>query len=139
MIFQQPTPFPGTVHDNLCVAAPIDEAAAIAVLGRAGLDRGFLDRQADELSGGEAQRMCLARTLVTDPEVLLMDEPTASLDDENVAIVEGLACEMAGGGVSIVWVTHDRAQRARIADTSVEMQDGRIVSIGSPGGVDDGG
>lgn len=130
MIFQRPAPFPGTVRDNLCVAAPVDEATAIAVLERAGLDRGFLHRQADELSGGESQRMCLARTLVTEPEVLLMDEPTASLDDENVRIVEQLAGEMARNSVAVVWVTHDRAQRARLANTVVEVRDGRITSVG---------
>ena len=68
MVFQRPAPFPGTVRDNLHVADPdAGDDALVAALRAARLDAAFLDRSADELSGGEAQRMCLARTLVTRP------------------------------------------------------------------------
>lgn len=131
MVFQRPTLFPGTVAENLAVARPgLSEDEAGDALHRAGLDRSFLDRTADDLSGGEAQRACLARTLVTGPEVLLMDEPTSALDEANTLVLERLGRELADSGVPVMWVTHDRAQVGRIADRCIEMDRGRVV----PGG-----
>ncbi len=129
MVFQAPTPFPGSVAHNLAVADPdADEARCVEVLGRAGLGAGFLDRGADELSGGEAQRMCLARALMAGPEVLCMDEPTSALDDDATAALEGLALDLAHGqGVPVLWVSHDRAQVARIADHRLVIEQGRLV------------
>ena len=129
MVFQRPTPFPGTVRDNLLVARPdADEAALAHALERTALGEGFLDRVADQLSGGEAQRVCLARTLVTEPEVLLMDEPTSALDDEATRVLEELACGLACAdeAVPVLWVTHDRNQVDRIADGRLVVEDGRV-------------
>ncbi len=131
MVFQRPTLFPGTVAANLEVAQPgLDAAAAAEVLRRAGLDDAFLDRTGDDLSGGEAQRACLARTLVTGPEVLLMDEPTSALDEDNTLVLERLGRELADSGVPVLWVTHDKAQVARLADRRFELDHGRIVAEG---------
>ncbi len=129
MVFQRPTPFPGTVHENLRVAEPsLDEDGAIALLASVGLPAEFVEREALTLSGGEAQRMCTARTLATRPEAVLMDEPTSALDEDNARGVEELARSLVGAGVSIVWVTHDRAQMDRIADVVIRLDGGRIVS-----------
>ena len=129
MVFQRPTPFPGTVHENLRVAEPsLDEDGAIALLASVGLPAEFVEREALTLSGGEAQRMCTARTLATRPEAVLMDEPTSALDEDNARGVEELARSLVGAGVSIVWVTHDRAQIGRIADVVIRLDGGRIVS-----------
>jgi len=129
MVFQRPTPFPGTVHENLRVAEPsLDEDGAIALLASVGLPAEFVERDALTLSGGEAQRMCTARTLATGPEAVLMDEPTSALDEDNARGVEELARSLVGAGVSIVWVTHDRAQIDRIADVVIRLDGGRIVS-----------
>lgn len=129
MVFQRPTLFPGTVADNLAVARPeLSEDEAGDALHRAGLDRSFLDRTADDLSGGEAQRACLARTLVTEPEVLLMDEPTSALDGENTRVLERLGADLADSGVPVLWVTHDPHQVDRIADRCLVMAAGRVVS-----------
>ena len=129
MVFQRPTLFPGTVADNLAVARPeLSEDEAGDALHRAGLHRSFLDRTADDLSGGEAQRACLARTLVTEPEVLLMDEPTSALDGENTRVLERLGADLADSGVPVLWVTHDPHQVDRIADRCLVMAAGRVVS-----------
>ncbi len=132
MVFQRPTPFPGTVLENLEVArAAIPHADAVALLDRVGLDESFLERPALELSGGEAQRVSLARTLATEPDVLLMDEPTSSVDADTAARIEVLAREEVGDGVDVLWVTHDQQQARRLADYVIEVRDGRIEHAGS--------
>jgi putative ABC transport system ATP-binding protein len=128
MVFQRPAPFPGTVRDNLRVADPnADDVDLRRALDAARLDADFLDRDADELSGGEAQRMCLARTLVTRPEVLLMDEPTSALDPAVRRGLERTARRLADGGRPLVWVTHDLGQADRLADDLVVLVDGRVA------------
>src|SRR5262245_7791028 len=128
MVFQRPAPFPGTVRDNLLVADPHagDDDLATA-LDDAGLGAGFLDRTADELSGGESQRMCLARTLVTRPDALLMDEPTSALDPDVRQRLERTARRLADDGRPLVWVTHDLDQCGRLADDVVVIVAGRVA------------
>jgi putative ABC transport system ATP-binding protein len=128
MVFQRPTPFPGTVMENLRIAEPdLGGDDAVAVLGRVRLDGDMLERVATELSGGEAQRVCLARTLVTRPEVVLMDEPTSSVDPSARFALEALARGLVADGVSVLWVTHDLEQMRRIADHVVVVIAGRIA------------
>jgi putative ABC transport system ATP-binding protein len=126
MVFQRPVPFAGTVRDNLLVADPeADPDALLVVLDRVGLPAELVDRVADDLSGGESQRMCIARTLLTEPDVLLMDEPTSALDPENRRGIENLARDFASSGLGVVWVSHDLDQVRRIADAVVVLVDGR--------------
>ena len=130
MCFQRPTPFPGTVADNLRVADPqATESQMQDVLGRMALTGSWLDRDATALSGGEAQRMCLARTLITRPEVLLLDEPTASVDATAAQMIEGAVRELADGGISALWVSHDPMQVKRIADRVLHIEHGRSMGI----------
>lgn len=126
MVFQRAATFPGSVRENLRVACgEVDDEFFTDALGRTGLDASFLDRRADDLSGGEAQRVCLARTLVTRPEVLLLDEPTSALDAITTRELEHHTRALASGGVPVVWVSHDLAQAERLADDIVVLIDGR--------------
>ena len=134
MVFQRPVPFGGSVRDNLRVASEDEsDAQMTSALERAHLPASFLDRPAGELSGGECQRACLARTLVTEPEVMLMDEPTSALDQDARAALERLAGELARDGVPVVWVTHDLPQARRLADWVVVMAGGRVAEARAGG------
>lgn len=129
MVFQQAVRFGGTTADNLRVADPgASDARLRQVLALVHLDPALLDRQAGDLSGGEAQRMCIARTLLTDPEILLMDEATSALDVDARTAIEELAVELARTGTPILWVTHDLDQAQRIGDHHVVVIDGQVVS-----------
>ncbi len=129
MVFQRPTLFDGSVGDNLAATGVADPDAHREVLDSVGLDADFLPRDSATLSGGEAQRACLARTLLMRPGVLVADEPTASLDEAAARTLEGLARRLADDGVPILWVTHDLAQVERIADRRVTLQAGRVVMV----------
>jgi putative ABC transport system ATP-binding protein len=129
MVFQRPTPFPGTVADNLAVARPDAGTGELSTtLERVALDPGLLGQEARTLSGGELQRMCLARTLVTQPETLLLDEPTSALDAQPKLVFEATARDLAAQGITIIWVTHDDAQAARVADRIYQLRDGHLAA-----------
>ena len=131
MIFQSAPIFPGTVFDNFRVALDgIDLDRAHHALDHVGMPRELLDRPADQLSGGEAQRMTIARALLTEPHVLLADEPTAALDGAARRTIEDLARELADSGVPLVWITHDTAQLRRLADHAVVLVDGDVAAFG---------
>lgn len=132
MVFQRAPVFPGTTLENLQVAAADlthDEAAE--ALCRAGLAADLADRAAGDLSGGEAQRMCFARALVTEPAVLLADEPTASLDGAARRTIETLARSLADDGMPLIWVSHDVDQLRRLADHVIVMVAGEVAAAGS--------
>jgi phosphate transport system ATP-binding protein len=143
MVFQRPTPFPTmSIRDNVAAGLKIlprrerlsrrstDDVVEHA-LRRAALwdevkDR--LDASAVVLSGGQQQRLCIARALATSPTVLLLDEPTASLDPLSTQRVEELVYELRSD-VTIVIVTHNMQQAARIADRTAFMLAGELVEL----------
>ncbi len=137
MVFQRAPVFPGTVLDNLAVALPgITEDRALHVLEHVGLEPDLLGHEADTLSGGEAQRMCVARALLTDPAVLLADEPTAALDRAARATVEDLGRSLADSGVAVIWVSHDTDQLRRLADHVIVLAAGSVLATGHLGDLD---
>ncbi len=90
------------------------------ILGQLGFDEACLGREVDHLSSGERQRLALARLLANRPEVLLLDEPTANLDQENGARVEKLLLDYrAENGASLLWVTHNPEQKRRVGDRGI--------------------
>ena len=130
MVFQRPTPFTGSVAGNLAVAHPDATTEELSTaLTRVALDPGLLGQDARTLSGGELQRMCLARTLVTQPETLLLDEPTSALDAQPKQVFEHTARDLAAQGITIIWVTHDVAQAARVADRICQLREGHLIDV----------
>jgi len=131
-VAQRPLMFEGTALDNLRVADPdIDRGRANELLLLVGLAE-QTDQTASTLSGGEAQRLCIARTLATNPIVILADEPTASLDADATHKIEALARQLVDTrGVAWVWLSHDIAQMKRLADTVVVMDSGRVLASGT--------
>jgi putative ABC transport system ATP-binding protein len=137
MIFQVPVLFPGSVRANLEYGLDgVGDTKMVASLEASGLDGSFLDRDAQALSVGQGQRACIARALVRDPEVLLMDEPTSSLDKDASARIESLIGSLVGDGLTIVLVTHDLEQAKRVGSHAVLLVDGRVAASGSPADVE---
>lgn len=131
MCFQRPTPFPGTVADNLRAADPdASEERIRETLARVALTGSWLDRDVAALSGGEAQRVCLARTLMAQPQVLLLDEPTSAVDTEAAEVIERAVRDLAADGTPALWVTHNSAQVERAADRVLRLESGRSLGLG---------
>ena len=132
MLLQQPYLFPGTVSANLAYGPAahgesLPENVISDLLRRVGLPD-FGDRNVSRLSGGEAQRVSLARTLANGPDVLLLDEPTSALDESSRSGVEELICRIVREHhLTCLIVTHDRAQTVRMAGRAVVLEAGRVV------------
>ena len=127
LVPQLPAPIPGTVADNVCFGPRLhgEQVDPERPLELAGLDASFAERDASRLSVGEQQRVMLARALALQPEVLLLDEPTASLDAAATGAVENALRNLHG--VSLVLVTHDRAQADRLTERAIELEGGRVA------------
>ncbi|RHH71396.1 MULTISPECIES: ATP-binding cassette domain-containing protein [Vagococcus] len=112
--FQQPTLFDETVMDNLKFPfdirqAEFDKSRVTKLLKRFKLNESYLDKKIIDLSGGEKQRIAFVRNLVFEPDVLLLDEVTSALDDENKEIIQQFITEDLKGK-TIIWVTHDNGE-----------------------------
>jgi phosphate transport system ATP-binding protein len=141
MVFQRPTPFPTkSIYDNVAAGlmlegkkprAELDEIVERS-LRRAALWDEVKDRlktSAIALSGGQQQRLCLARTIAPEPEVILLDEPTASLDPQGTQRIEELVFELKRD-FTIIIVTHNMQQAARTSDTTSFFYLGTMVEHG---------
>jgi len=136
MVFQNPNPLPVSIRRNitmpLSVVANIPKDEAEASMERALRDVGLweevrnrLDRPAAGLSGGQQQRLCLARAIALEPEILLLDEPTASLDRASAARIEELILSFRGR-YSIIMVSHSLTQARAVGDCALVLSDGRV-------------
>lgn len=134
---QQPALREGTVFENVTTGPRlrgerIDEEEVQQLLERVVL-AGYESREITDLSGGEQQRVAIARSVFNRPEVLLLDEPTSSLDAEAGAQVETLLEELiAEFALTVILVTHDQTQAKRLAERVAVFEEGQIASIGNP-------
>ena len=136
MVFQRPVLLRRSVAANLRFALRVRglKGAARAAREAEILEQARLGDRAHcparVLSGGEQQRLAVARALACDPEVLFLDEPTANLDPASTQAIEALLGAAASAGVTLVMVTHDAGQARRMGDDAVFLQDGRVAEAG---------
>jgi len=141
MVFQRPTPFPTmSIYDNVAAGLKVngkrprrelDDAVSRALQQAALWDevKDRLHTSALALSGGQQQRLCIARAVAPEPEILLLDEPTASLDPAGTQRIEEL-CHLLKRLYTIVIVTHNMQQAARVSDYTAFMYLGRLIEVG---------
>ena len=140
MVFQKPNPFPMSIYDNVAYGprthgirsrVKLDEIVEKSLRGAAIWDevKDRLKKSALGMSGGQQQRLCIARALAVEPEVLLMDEPTSALDPISTSRIEELAMELKKD-YTIVMVTHNMQQAARISDKTAFFLLGDMVEFG---------
>ncbi len=140
MVFQKPNPFPMSIYDNIAYGPRIhgtrskiklDEIVERSLTQAAIWDecKDRLGKSALGMSGGQQQRLCIARALAVEPEILLMDEPTSALDPISTSKIEDLALELKKK-YTIVTVTHNMQQSARIADKTAFFLLGEIIEFG---------
>jgi len=138
MVMQTAVLFPGTIADNISYGPrlrgkSISRSRLRDLMQMVGLDPKLMDRAADKLSGGQAQRVSIARTLANEPEVLLLDEPTRSLDPAATRTLEDTLGQLRDRlDLTIILVSHSMDQVKRIADLSALLVGGTIAEIGTP-------
>ena len=141
MVFQKPNPFPMSIYDNVAYGprthgitskVQLDEIVETALRDAAIWDevKDRLKKNALSMSGGQQQRLCIARALAVEPKVLLMDEPTSALDPISTARIEELAMELKEK-YTIVMVTHNMQQAVRVSDYTAFFLLGELVEFGS--------
>lgn len=141
MVFQKPNPFPMSIYDNVAYGprthgitnkTELDEIVENALRDAAIWDevKGRLKKNALGMSGGQQQRLCIARALAVQPKVLLMDEPTSALDPISTSRIEELALELKDK-YTIVMVTHNMQQAVRVSDFTAFFLMGELVEYGS--------
>lgn len=140
MVFQRPNPFPMSIYDNIAYGPRIhgtknkqvlDEIVEKSLRGAALWDeaKDRLKESALGMSGGQQQRLCIARTLAVSPEVILMDEPTSALDPISTAKTEELMDELKKE-YTVIIVTHNMQQAGRIADKTAFFLNGEVIEFG---------
>ena len=133
LLHQSPYHFGGTVFRNVAygllargIAGETADRAVDRALATVGLDR-FRDRDARKLSGGEAQRVAMARALVLKPEVLLLDEPLANIDRETAGLLETVIASLPSQGTTVVMTTHEPDHSGRLNGGSIVLEGGKVA------------
>ncbi len=133
LVAQAPVLLTGHVLDELRAGQPgLDRDQAAGLLDQVSLPTAMLTRSTAGLSGGEAQRLCLARALAARPQVLLLDEPTSALDAGSARAVEQVAESFVADGGSVVLVSHDPGQTSRIARQVLVLHAGQLTARPAP-------
>lgn len=131
MVFQQPHLFEGTVKENIEYGPMLKGEKNVNVeyyLSIVGLNSEYATRDVKNLSGGEQQRVSIARTLANNPETLLLDEPTSALDPTSTEIVEKLIFNLKEKmNLTIIWITHNMEQAKRIGDYTALLNKGQLI------------
>jgi putative ABC transport system ATP-binding protein len=135
MVFQMPTMLAGTVRDNLLIGPSLfreslSETEIDGLLDGVGLPPSIKEQNARSLSGGQKQRVSLARTLANRPDILLLDEVTASLDPHSTEDIENLIEKIHQSGKTILWVTHNLTQAKKAGQYTWVFANGAIVEQG---------
>ncbi len=135
MVFQKPVMFKANVRDNVSYGIKIrgknEEKKVRRALEAVGL-LGYESRDANTLSGGEMQRIALARSLVLEPELLLLDEPTANLDPKSAASIDRIIRNLSGQKTTVIIATHNMRQCKRLAHQVAVLKEGTLAGVGSP-------
>jgi len=134
LVNQDPFLFHSSVYDNIAyglkirsIPSKVQKSRIRSALNIVGLS-GFKDRKANQLSGGEAQRVVIARALVIEPEVLFLDEPTANIDQKYIDVVERIIKKIKKEiKTTVIFTTHDLSQAYRLADEVISLLDGKII------------
>jgi phosphate transport system ATP-binding protein len=140
MVFQKPNPFPKSIYENVIYGpkrhgirskAVLDELVESSLRGAALWEevKDKLHKSAYEISGGQQQRLCIARVLAVKPQVILMDEPTSALDPLSTLKIEELMGELKKD-YTVVTVTHNMQQAGRVSDYTAFFLNGRIIEAG---------
>lgn len=138
MVFQKAALFPGTVFDNLVYGLALQDKTLSpteveTLLTQVDLPSTIANQPVDQLSGGQAQRVALARTLATQPKGLLLDEPTSALDPATTRHIEKTILKIREAlGLTVLWVTHDVEEAQQVADYVYLLVKGRIADEGEP-------
>ena len=133
LVAQAPRLLTDAVLDEVRVGRPdLSDGRVTELLARVGLSEQFATRPTAGLSGGEAQRLCLARSLAVEPEVLLLDEPTSALDGLSATVIATLVRGHVNGGGTVVLVSHDPALIGGVAERVLELDHGRLIADGRP-------
>lgn len=129
MVFQFPVMFPGSVRENIAFGMNLwgNTVDIEALAGETGIEETLLHADTGKLSGGEKQRVSIARALANQPEILLLDEPTSSLDAPAEEKIEELLQRLQKEqNLTMIWVTHDREQARRISGRSLLLKEGKL-------------